>query len=369
VASVEAVSLQRHTFGAIPINVRDSDGSRSNYLPVRIVGLVPADEAKVSNVIQSMQRGAVVREGSGAEPLPEDPFRIVSEDFIPESVPRVVISGWMARRMTVQVGDPFPLLTFQEVTRDGRPTYEAVDRDVIVSRIYSSGNSEFDKLHIYVNLKGTGTVFFDKTEGTINELRVKLHDYTQADQGRLDIARALEPYNPEIARWPHHYVETWEQRQRNLLRAVDNEKFILAIVMFFIVIVACFTIFATLYMTVAEKTRDIGVLLALGATRGGILSIFMINGTTVGLIGAAMGYGLGLLVANNVNPIRAFIKSVTGWDIFPSEIYLFDQIPTYIDHEAALYFALAAAGWALLFAIVPAVRAARLQPVRALRYE
>ena len=137
----------------------------------------------------------------------------------------------------------------------------------------------------------------------------------------------------------------------------------------FVALLVGFGVLNAILMSTLERTREFGVLLALGATRGGILSIFMINGTTVGLIGAAMGYGLGLLVANNVNPIRAFIKHVTGWDIFPSEIYLFDQIPTYIDHQAALYFALAAAGWALLFAIIPAVRAARLQPVRALRYE
>jgi lipoprotein-releasing system permease protein len=183
------------------------------------------------------------------------------------------------------------------------------------------------------------------------------------------VANALAPFDRDIADYPAWRVQTWEQRQNNLLRAVNNEKFLLAFVLFFIVFVACFGIFATLTMTVAEKTRDIGVLRALGATPGGILSIFVLNGTLVGLIGTLCGYGAGILVANNVNVIRAFLKDTFGWDIFPPEIYLFDDIPTHVDHRAALMFALSTLCCAFVFAFIPAYRASRLRPVRALRYE
>ena len=111
------------------------------------------------------------------------------------------------------------------------------------------------------------------------------------------------------------------------------------------------------------------MLRALGATPDGILSIFILNGTLVGLVGAAAGYGLGLYVAGRVNPIREFLRDTFGWDIFPPDIYAFDYIPTHVDHGAAALFAAGAAAAALVFAIVPAVRAARLRPVSALRYE
>jgi len=378
VDEVEAVALQKHTFGAFPTGgwTRDSEGSRQNYMPVRIVGIVLEDEEKVSRVVEHMRGGPA---GGDQEPqhvpftdvvLPDNPFEIeVPDQFVPEERPRVVLSRWIANRLRVGVGDSIPLLTFEETEEDGRAAYVTNDRLVIVSRVYSSGNSEFDQMHVYVDLKGTGQKFFPEGATVVRELRVKLKDYNQADRAREDVARALAPFNPEIAAAPRNYIETWEERQHTLLLAVNNEKFLLAFVLFFIVVVACFTIFATLTMTVIEKTREIGVLGALGATRGGILSIFLLNGTAVGMLGSALGYGLGMLVAYNVNPIRAFLRDTFGWDIFPPGIYLFDEIPTYIDHHAALMFALAAAGSALLFAIVPAFRAARLRPVQALRYE
>ncbi|MHC4576733.1 MAG: ABC transporter permease [Planctomycetota bacterium] len=361
---VEAVTLQKHTFGAIPGENRATDGGRQNYLPVRIVGLMPEHEARVSEVLKQMAR----HEGQ-----PADPFQLEIAGYVPPEMPRVVISEWIARRLgrslPLTVGDRFPLITLEEVGGDGRAEYAANDREVVISRIYKSGNTDYDKLHVYVDATGTGQDFFPEGQTVIAELRIKLDDYRRAQELRKDLARAIAPYDPSVGAYPLWYIATWEERQRNLLRAVENEKFLLAFVLFFIVVVACFTIFATLTMTVVEKTRDIGVLRALGATPGGVLSIFVLNGTLVGTVGAVLGYGLGQIVAHNVNPIRSFLRNAFGWDIFPAEIYLFDEIPTYIDHRAALYFALGAVISALVFAIIPSIRAARLRPVSALRYE
>jgi lipoprotein-releasing system permease protein len=361
VRGVEASALQLHTVGLIPAKHRGIDGGGQTHMAVRVVGIRPEEEGRVSKVLTHMEP---------LEDQPADPFEIEA-DFVPEDMPRVVISRWTAKRLGKEVGDRFSLMTFDEVVEGDQKRYRANDRYVLVSRIYSSGNSEFDKLHIYVDGRAgsTGKVFFGSPDAQIAELRVKLRDYRVATASRDAIAEAVGAFDPRVADSPHWYVETWEERQSNLLKAVNNEKFLLAFVLFFIVVVACFTIFATLTMTVAEKTRDIGVLRALGATPGGILSIFMLNGTLVGMLGSALGYGLGMAVAYNVNPIRGFLKQRFGWDIFPPDIYLFDRIPTHVDHAAALPFAIGACVWALVFAVIPAVRAARLRPVRALRYE
>ncbi|MHC4340539.1 MAG: ABC transporter permease, partial [Planctomycetota bacterium] len=261
VEGVEAVTLQRHAFGLLPAKTRDTDGERQNYLPVRVVGIIPEDEQRVSNVFEYMQE-------AGGQP--DDPFDVKVDWFIPEEMPRIVISDWFARRvgrtMPLQIGEVITLLSVAEVTEEGAPKYVSTSRDVVVSRIYSSGNSEYDRYHVYVDLTKARQYFFSTDEATISELRVKLDNYERASDLRHSVALALEPFDPDIAAMPEWRIETWEERQRNLLRAVDNEKFLLAFVLFFITIVACFTIFATLTMTVVEKTREIGVLRALGAT-------------------------------------------------------------------------------------------------------
>ncbi|MHC4958656.1 MAG: ABC transporter permease [Planctomycetota bacterium] len=377
VDGVAAVTLQRHTFGLINTQTMTSDGGRDNYLPVRIVAILPGDEARVSRVLESFRRTTSIgAKGKAQTAVPKNPFALPADMWKPEEMPRVVVSDWIARRLggygglPYRVGEQFPLITPTEVIDDKGKKVHFADREVVVSGTYRTGNSEFDKLHVYVDLRQVRDELFSSEEGSLAELRVKLDDYTQVNRVRESVARVMAQFDPSFGKLPPEFkIGTWEERQRTLLLAVNNEKFLLAFVLFFIIVVACFTIFATLTMTVAEKTREIGVLRALGATPGGILTVFMLNGTLVGLLGAGLGYACGLFVAHNVEPIRVFLRDTFGWDIFPPEIYLFDEIPTFVDHAAATWFALGAVAWALVFSIIPAVRAARLRPVVALRYE
>jgi len=387
VPGIEAATLQRHTFGALPASRRDDMGSRNNYIPVKVSGLVPEDERHVSKVLDYMLRlpdsvedyeSMGVDPPPDAKPTPADPFELVlteEDPLIPDEWPRVAISEYLSYRLgtgwrPLRPKQEFDLISFEEFEDDqGRRTYRPATRKVVISRIFKSGNSEFDRGNIYVDLRGSGKIFFRNPEGTVCEFRMRLSPGVELDEVREPIARVLGAYDENIALDPTGTIQSWEDRQRPLLRAVQNEKFLLGFVLFFIVLVACFTIFATLTMTVVEKTREIGVLRALGATPGGILAVFMLNGTLVGVLGAVLGYGSGIYVANHVNLIREILRDRFGWDIFPEDIYLFDKIPTYIDHVAGAQFALAAALSALVFAIIPAFRASRLQPVKALRYE
>ncbi|MFH5806227.1 FtsX-like permease family protein, partial [Alienimonas sp. DA493] len=164
-------------------------------------------------------------------------------------------------------------------------------------------------------------------------------------------------------------VGTWESKQGPLLAAVDMETTILNVLLFLIVAVAGFGILAIFYMIVVEKTRDIGILKALGAGSRGILSIFLSYGISLGLVGAGAGVVLGLVFVRYINEVEQFISYVTGRPVFDERIYYFPEIPTRVDPMTVFWVALGAVFIAVAASILPARRAAALHPVQALRYE
>ena len=169
----------------------------------------------------------------------------------------------------------------------------------------------------------------------------------------------------------HRYrVSTWEDRRRNILRAVEVERRVMAVILTLIMLVAGFLIFSLLHTTVVEKTRDIGVLKAIGGTVGGIMAIFLLNGLLIGVIGSALGTIGGLLLRNHLNDIEDAIYWLTRWRVFPREVYAFDEIPVSEDPLVSIIIiASAAVLVSFLAAIHPARRAAKLEAVEAIRYE
>jgi lipoprotein-releasing system permease protein len=167
----------------------------------------------------------------------------------------------------------------------------------------------------------------------------------------------------------NYTVQTWEDKQGALLAAISIERGILNVLLFMIVGVAGFGILAIFSMIVVEKTRDIGILKSLGASNRGVMSIFLSYGLLLGSLGAALGSGLGLTVTRYINPIEHFIGKVTGHEIFNRSVYYFDEIPTNVSPVSVILVVLGAVAIAVFFSILPALRAAMLHPVRALRYE
>jgi lipoprotein-releasing system permease protein len=164
-------------------------------------------------------------------------------------------------------------------------------------------------------------------------------------------------------------VNTWEDKQGPLLRAIEIEKSILNILLFMIIAVAGFGILAIFSMIVSEKTRDIGVLKALGASSSGVMQIFLSYGLLLGVVGALLGSVLGLSITWNINEVEGFIASLTGSRVFDPTVYYFNGIPTDVNPTAVLIVNLGAVAIATVFSILPALRAAMLHPVQALRYE
>ena len=136
-----------------------------------------------------------------------------------------------------------------------------------------------------------------------------------------------------------------------------------------IVLVAALNIISGMIMLVQDKARAIAVLRTMGATRGAILRIFLITGATIGIVGTFCGLGLGLLVAHNVEPIRKGLSYILGVNLFPSEFYYLSELPSRVETHDVVAVAVMALLLSIGATIYPSWRAARLDPVEALRYE
>jgi lipoprotein-releasing system permease protein len=171
-----------------------------------------------------------------------------------------------------------------------------------------------------------------------------------------------------IDQFPYR-IQTWRDMQGPLLAAVQMETTLLNILLFLIIAVAGFGILATFFMIVVEKTRDIGILKALGAPSSGVMSIFLAYGLSLGLVGSGAGLVGGLIFVAQINNIAQIIEQITGHEVFDPTIYYFERIPTDVEPAAVVAVVLGAVGIAVAASVLPALRAARLHPVEALRYE
>ncbi len=171
-----------------------------------------------------------------------------------------------------------------------------------------------------------------------------------------------------MSTYPFH-VQSWRDMQGPLLAAVQMETTILNILLFLIIGVAGFGILATFYMIVVEKTRDIGILKSLGASSRGVMSIFLGYGLSLGVVGSGVGVVMGLLFVWKINEIASVIEILTGREVFDPTIYYFQEIPTIINPFTVTWIVFGAMSIAVGASVLPALRAARLHPVEALRYE
>lgn len=196
---------------------------------------------------------------------------------------------------------------------------------------------------------------------SITSIQIKLKDFRDADTvvQKLKAAFPADTFS----------VRTWEQKQGPLLAAVDVESTILNVLLFLIIAVAGFGILAIFFMIVVEKTRDIGILKALGASSRGVMSIFLSYGLGLGIVGSSVGTVLGLLFVRYINEIEKVVTAISGRKVFDERIYYFPEIPTDVSPLMVFWVAAGAIAIAVMASILPARRAAGLHPVEALRYE
>jgi lipoprotein-releasing system permease protein len=164
-------------------------------------------------------------------------------------------------------------------------------------------------------------------------------------------------------------IATWEQTNATLIGAVKKETVLVLSLLGFISLTASFLILAIFWSMVAEKTKDIGILRAVGASRAGVLWLWLRYGLVIGVIGACLGGSLAYLIVTNINPIHEWLGSAFGIQVWDPRVYYFSVIPNRVDPVRAAIVLAAGVGFSVLGALLPAIRAARMDPVRALRFE
>jgi len=231
--------------------------------------------------------------------------------------------------------------------------------------LYESKMSEYDSQFVFVPLrslqKSRGMLDPTTGVGKFTSIQIKLQPGANAEQVR-DALRNEFPAQL-------YMVSTWRDKQGALLAAVQMETAVLNVLLFMIIAVAGFGILAIFYMIVVEKTRDIGILKSLGASGRGVMGIFLGYGLSLGIVGAGVGLALGIAFVVYINEIADVLGRITGQPVFDPSVYYFHKIPTIIDPFTVSWICVGAVLIAVMASVLPARRAARLHPVRALRYE
>ncbi len=233
---------------------------------------------------------------------------------------------------------------------------------------YESKMNEYDSSFVFVPIRKLQTMrgMIDPSTGiaNCNAIQIRLKAGVDLNMVR-DLLRAdTADFPPQVFK-----ISSWRDKEGALLAAVQMETAVLNVLLFMIVAVAGFGILAIFFMIVFEKTRDIGILKSLGATGRGIMGIFLGYGLSLGVVGASVGLGLGLLFIRYINEIADLLGRITGQPVFDPSIYYFQKIPTIVEWRTVAWIVAGAMTIAILASILPARRAARLHPVEALRYE
>jgi lipoprotein-releasing system permease protein len=309
-----------------------------------------------------------------AAPKPADPFRQArpeegtrmdpAKEQFTGVVPGIGLASFRdstgVDRFLVLPGDDVKV-TFPTA---GTPPKAVTDSFTVVD-FYESKMSEYDSNFVFVPIAALQRMrgMIDPQSGlaSVNSIQIKLRDGADLDEVRDRLRKAFPA--------DLYAVATWKDKQGPLLAAVDMEMAVLNILLFLIIAVAGFGILAIFFMIVVEKTRDIGILKSLGARASGIAGIFLGYGLFLGIVGAGAGLALGLAIALNINTIRAGVEWCTGQRVFDPSIYYFFKIPTIVDPVTIAWIVAGAIGIAVASSVLPALRAARLQPVEALRHD
>ena len=268
----------------------------------------------------------------------------------------VVIGRRLADQLTLRAGDSVSLVAPRgAVTPMGTtPRIKAYK----VAAVFEIGMSEYDSAIVFMPLTEAQAYF--NRNGDVTAIEVYTTNPDQIARFRTRVSDA--------AQRPIFMID-WRQRNATFFNALQVERNVMFLILTLIVLVAAFNIASSLIMLVKDKGRDIGILRTMGATQGAIMRVFLITGAAIGVVGALMGFLLGLAVCLNIESIRQFMSWLTNTELFSPELYFLSRLPAELDPGETTAVVIMALALSLLATLYPSWRAARLDPVEALRYE
>ncbi len=299
-------------------------------------GIAPADLRALSAVSRNIRAGSL------------DGF--TGEDAI-------AIGVGLAQRFGLRVGDSLTLVSPQgAATAFG--TVPRVRAYKVVA-IFQVGLNEYDSNYVFLPLQAA-QIFF-QSKGAVTQIEVRVRDPLRVGEVSDGIRDALGDLPIRIVDWQHS--------NDSFFAAVQVEQNVMFLILTLIILVAAFNVVSSLIMMVKDKTRDIAVLRTIGAGQGAVMRIFLMCGASVGVTGTLAGTALGVVFCHNIRTIQGWVEAATGTQVFNPEVYYLTHLPARLDwHEVTQIIAMAL-GLSLVATLYPSWRAARTDPIEALRHE
>jgi lipoprotein-releasing system permease protein len=268
----------------------------------------------------------------------------------------VILGDKLAAALRVGVGQGVTLISPRgNVTAFG--TVPRIKTYTVVAT-FNVGMHQYDSSFIYMPLEAAQTFF--RLPDAVSKIEVMI----DKPDNSFAIARELRK-----KRMKGVYLVEWQRTNASFFNALQVERNVMFLILALIILVAAFNIISSLIMLVKDKGRDIAILRTMGATRGAVMRVFFMTGAAIGVTGTLLGLGLGLLLCWRIDDIKAGLESLLKRDLFSAEIYFLSQLPAIVDPVEVTQVVLMALALSFLATIYPSWRAARLDPVEALRYE
>ena len=324
-----------------------------------VVAAAPLTRLQGMFAYQGRVQGAMV---TGIEPSAESRVSILPNHIIEGELSslhsggfNVVLGAILAQRLNLMVGDKVTLM-LPEATLSPAGILPRIKR-LTVSGIFSVG-AELDANLAVIHIEDARKLA--RLAGEAQSLRIKTEDLFKAPSLIWTLVNKVD----EV-----YSGSDWTRTHGNLFQAIKMEKTMIGLLLLIIVAVAAFNIISTLVMVVTDKQSDIAILRTMGATPRTILQIFMVQGLSIGFVGVALGTILGIISALTVSSVIAWIEKVTGMHFLNSDVYFISYLPSQLLWSDVAVITSSALVLSFLATIYPAVRASKIQPAEALRYE